>query len=65
MIIDNEYEIGDTVYLVTDKEQDQRLVFAITVYKSGELLYKIVCGTSSSDHYAFELSDTKNILSDV
>ncbi len=65
MVIDNKYEIGDIVYLITDKEQEQRMVSSIVVYKAGELVYKLVCGTTYSEHYDFELSDTKNILADV
>ena len=64
MIIDNKYEIGQTVYLITDKDQEARVVHAFKVFRS-EILYCLCCGTMTSEHYDFELSDTKNILADV
>ncbi len=65
MIIKNKYNIGDTVYLSTDKEQNPRIVIAIIVYMSGELLYKLICGTIESNHYDIEISIEKNILIDA
>jgi hypothetical protein len=64
MVIDNEYEIGDIVYLKTDTEQNQRLVFSFIVYKN-DIIYRLAFGTINSDHYGFELSPTKNILVDA
>ena len=65
MVIDNKYEIGDIVYIVTDEDQKKRMVTSIVIYKAGEIVYKIVCGTNYSEHYDFELSDKKNILANV
>jgi hypothetical protein len=65
IVIDNGFEIGQQVYLTTDTEQRVRLVFAIIVYKSGELMYELVCNTIASKHYAFEISETKNLLVNV
>lgn len=65
MIIKNKHNIGDTVYLSTDKEQNPRIVIAIIVYMSGELLYKLICGTIESNHYDIEISIEKNILIDA
>ncbi len=45
MVIKNKHNIGDTVYLLTDREQNPRIVIAIVIYMSGELLYKLICGT--------------------
>lgn len=64
MVIDTKYNIGDTVYLVTDKDQLPRIVFCYIVYRS-EIIYRIATGTTTSDHYDFELSDTKDILIDA
>lgn len=64
IVIDNKYSIGDTVYLVTDKEQLPRIVFCFIVYRQ-EIIYRLATGTVTSDHYDFEISDTKNILADV
>jgi hypothetical protein len=57
----NDFEIGDTVYLVTDSEQLPRLFFCIKVYKN-DLLYEVAQGTNTSVHYTFELSKEKDIL---
>jgi hypothetical protein len=62
MVISNEHEFGDIVYLKTDKEQSPRIVVCILTYKAGELLYKLSCGTGTSDHYDFEISKEANIL---
>lgn len=62
MMIDNKYEIGEPVYLKTDPDQHCRIVFAIEMYKSGELLYKLICGTLVSAHYGFELSREKDAI---
>lgn len=64
MIIDPKYNIGDTVYLITDIEQLPRIVFCFIVYDK-EILYELACGTGTSKHYDFELSETKNILADA
>lgn len=63
-VIDNKYEIGDTVYLITDKEQMARLVYSFIVYRN-EILYTLATGITNSNHYDFEITDTKNILADV
>lgn len=62
MIIDNQYNIGDIVYLKTDEEQLPRQVYCIEVYNNGEPLYKLVQGIQTSSHYEFELSHQKNLV---
>ena len=64
IVIDNKYQIGDTVYLVTDKEQLPRIVFCFIVYRS-DIIYKLATGTITSDHYDFEITDEKNTLVNV
>lgn len=59
--IDNKFEIGETVYLVTDKDQLPNVVFSIEVTQ-GNLLYKIAHGTTTSEHYDFELSREVNVI---
>jgi len=61
MIIDNKFEIGDTVYLVTDPNQEKRIVFKFLVYRT-EIVYCIVFGIEISEHYDFELSSEKNLI---
>lgn len=60
-LLDNKYEIGDTVYLKTDTEQIPRLIYCFVVYRN-ETLYKVACGTETSEHYDFELSTEKSAL---
>jgi len=62
MVIKNEHDFGDVVYLKTDREQLPRIVVCILCYKQGELLYKLVCGTIQSDHYDYEISKTVDVL---
>lgn len=62
MVIENEYEIGQTVYLKTDPGQLPRMITSIEVFKQGEILYSINSGNMPSKHYAFELSHEKNII---
>lgn len=61
MVLDNKYEIGQTVYLITDSEQLPRIVFCFIVYRN-ELLYRLATGTTTSEHYDFEISETKNLI---
>lgn len=62
MVIENKHEIGDVVYLVTDEDQKARIVCAIEVFKSGELLYRLACGTITASHYDFEISNEKDVV---
>lgn len=60
-ILDNQWEIGDTVYLKTDPEQIPRLIYCFIVYRT-ETLYKVACGVMTSEHYDFELTTEKSVL---
>jgi hypothetical protein len=62
MVIDNKYELGDEVYLKTDSEQQLRIVTAIHVHPAGQIIYQLSCGTTSSEHYDFEMSKEVNEL---
>lgn len=57
-----EYEIGDTVYLLTDPEQNRCLVYMIEVGPSRSISYRVTRGTTISSHYSFELSATPDII---
>lgn len=65
MKIDNKFTPGDFVYLVTDAEQEKRIVTAIKICGDGGLLYELSSGTSSSEHYDFEISDKEDVLTKV
>ncbi|MBU6231328.1 hypothetical protein KGP36_01565 [Patescibacteria group bacterium] len=62
MIIENEYDIGDTVYLKTDIEQYARLVTAITIRTGDNIMYEVSCGSTSSNHYGFEMARERNVV---
>ena len=59
--INNKFNIGDTVYLITDPEQSANLVTAIRVCRN-HLEYEL--SYVSSRFYAedFELSSERNVL---
>jgi hypothetical protein len=62
MVIDNKYEIGEDVYLKTDLDQQLRIVTAIHVHPSGQIIYVLAYGTMASEHYDFEISREVNEL---
>jgi hypothetical protein len=55
MVIDSKFEIGQLVYLRTDIEQYQRIVYGVIIYKDS-VLYRLAFGMATSDHYEFEIS---------
>jgi SNF family Na+-dependent transporter len=63
--IEVEYNIGDIVYLKTDREQLERIVTAIKITAMGQLLYQLCQGTQVGDHYGIEISSTIDILKKV
>jgi len=61
MRIRTKYDFGQTVYLITDTEQEKRLVTSITL-NPGNVVYQLSCGTTASSHYEFEISPEVNML---
>lgn len=61
MIIENKYNIGDSVYLKTDTDQNERIVSGLLIRKT-HLIYYLVCGTNESAHYDFEITVDKDVL---
>jgi hypothetical protein len=61
MVIDNKYELTQTVYLKTDPDQRQRIITQINVRVNG-LIYELTCGSSGSWHYEFEITAEKDVL---
>jgi hypothetical protein len=59
MIIKNDFNIEDIVYLKSDPEQLPRFVTAIVVYKATILKYELTCGVDITEHWAFEISDDR------
>lgn len=58
MIIENKFNIGETVYLVTDEDQKPRIVTGINVTANG-LRYNLVNGITDTYHYELEMSSEK------
>jgi len=61
MVIENDFNLGQQVFLKTDVNQNERLITAIQISPNG-LLYRLACGNSDSWHFAFEVSIEKNVL---
>lgn len=61
MLIDNKYNIGDIVYLLTDDEQKKRIVTAIFI-EIGHILYKLTQGSTSSFHFDYEIATSKQVV---
>lgn len=62
MIIDNRYNLGQTVYLLTDQEQLSRIVTFIKICPGNIVCYELSCGSHSSEHYDMEISGEKNLV---
>lgn len=60
MLINNKFNIGQTVYLKTDTDQLRRIVTAIKVCGDNSFFYELSCGRECSDHYDFEISEEVN-----
>lgn len=61
MTIKNKFDIGQEVYVITDREQSKGFVTSIIVRPNNLLLYQVSSGKEDSDHYDFELTDSKEI----
>lgn len=64
MLIDNEYNLGDIVYLATDPDQLPRMVTAFGVRKQGSMLYELSLGEMSSSHQDFEITKERKVIYD-
>lgn len=56
-----EFQIGQVVYLVTDPEQLERMVYSYTI-NNREVIYNLTQGTTTSGHFNFEISTEKKII---
>jgi hypothetical protein len=57
--INVQFKIGQSVYLRTDTDQEQRIVTGYMITRN-DVLYDLVCGIVNSTHYGFEISTDKN-----
>jgi len=57
-----DHGIGDTVFLVTDPEQEPRLITGILLKPNDLLMYEVAWCEETSYHYGFELVGEQDIL---
>jgi hypothetical protein len=57
-----EFDFGDTVYIVHDPTQSERMIVEITLLPNGIVLYTCAYEVHQSQHYGFELSRDKDII---
>jgi len=62
MVINNKFEIGETVYQITDPNQFPRIITRFCVNPEGVVTYELYSGCIASWHYDFEFSREKNVL---
>jgi hypothetical protein len=60
-MLECKYELGQMVYIKTDKEQMRRMVVSISFRPTG-VLYELNCGVSNSWHYEMEVSEEKDVI---
>lgn len=61
MVVDNKFQHGQIVYLVTDPEQAEHIVTAINLNGSpNNILYEVCFGKETTLCYDFEISGEKN-----
>lgn len=56
------YDVGQMLVLVTDPEQLERIVVGYSVIPGNIVLYRVCLGTTTSEHYEFELAEQPDIL---
>lgn len=61
MNIKNKFEIGQEVYIITDREQNKGFVTSIIVRPNNLLVYQVSSSIDISEHYDFEITDSKEI----
>lgn len=62
IVIENKFEFGDTVYLLTDKDQIKRIITAMSINPGGTIRYCLANGVGESWHYDFEVSTEIDVL---
>lgn len=61
MEIDNEFDFGDEVYLVTDPDQSLRIVTTMSIMPKRLIMYELSKSEQASWHFDFEISRDKNL----
>lgn len=61
MFIENKYNLGDIVYLITDEEQKKRLITSIKINPNG-IIYELTQSTVAEWYYDMEFSSERDII---
>lgn len=61
MMIEVKYQFGQVLYLKTDQDQKPRILTGV-LQRSGGVQLELACGSGSSWHWLFEISDEKDVL---
>lgn len=61
MLLESKYDIGELVYLKTDKDQNKRMVLEV-LFSTNGVQYRLACGNCSSWHYEMECTIEKDVL---
>lgn len=56
-----DFKIGDIVFLTTDPEQLERVVYSYTIYPT-HIIYSVAQGLNTSGHFGFELTTEKKVF---
>jgi hypothetical protein len=64
MLVENKFNIGQIVFIKTDKEQLPRMVTSLNVNPNG-IVYRLSAGTQDTENYEMELSEEANILEKI
>jgi hypothetical protein len=62
MNIKTKYNIGDNVYIKTDREQNPKIIISITVYTNDYYLYQLNSIDDCANYREFEISYEKDEL---
>ena len=64
MEISTKFDLEQSVYLITDKEQQKRMVIGMSIRSNG-VMYDLAFGSSSTWHYEIEISEEENVLTKI
>lgn len=61
MTFKSKYDFGQILYLKTDVEQLPRIITRI-MFNYATVAYELSCGTTTSEHYEYEVAEEKDVL---
>lgn len=56
------YGLGEIVFLITDIEQNERMVTQVHFKGNNALVYSLALGMEESDHYEMEISAERDLF---